>query len=395
MPSSGRYAIKSFFIVIFDADRQELASYQLPVSVAAPFANRLFRETPQIQNLTVREPWYTLAHGLDHDFTRSSLPVGPTSLYSQPYDPAGQTPPTISLHPEALVRYFTVGLYDFQQELYRGVYSVDDIFLHGAYYLLHNRIKKQELRGDKGPYYYEVIPSAQAVHTVSADLFPEEAYQVEGVFHLPPRVKDEPRIQFRPVAEPPPPERDPADFEPVQRRGQGRPQQGRILIPAPLYDDLRRHLELSNNKEEGGYILGNLYRQPGSPEKESDPDFRWLVEVTDLVMAEDTVGSPALLLFTGDSWSKISRRRDRDFRDRKLVGWFHTHLFPASDSFGLSGLDQDMHAWYLPRPWQIAILLNLEGAEERTVRCYQRGPAGDLVETPFELFEPGRPPKPA
>ncbi len=389
MPTTARYQIKSFIMVIYDAGYEELASYQLPISVAAPFANRLFEEIPAVNKSTVREPWYSLAHGLDENFDRAPLPVGPTSLYSQPYDPAGQTPPTISLYPEALVRYFVVGLYDFQQELYRGVYSVDDIFLHGAHYLLHNRIKKKELPGDEGPYYYEVIPSSQAVYTFSADLFPEDAYQAEGVFHLPPRVKDEPRIQFRPVAEPPPPERDPAEWEPVRAYGQGQPQRGRVLIPAPLYDDLRRHLELSNAKEEGGYILGNVYRQPGSPAQESDPGFRWLVDVTDLLMAEDTVGSPALLLFTGDSWSKISRRRDRDFRERKLVGWFHTHLFPASDSFGLSGLDQDMHAWYLPRPWQIAILLNLEQEEDRTVRCYQRGPEGDLVETPFEVFEPG------
>ena len=133
-------------------------------------------------------------------------------------------------------------------------------------------------------------------------------------------------------------------------------------------------------------MLGNVYRLPGSPEKEDDPGFRWLVEVTDLLMAEDTVGTAIALLFTGDTWSKVSRRRDREFAERKLAGWFHTHVFPASDSFGLSGLDQEMHAWYLPKPWQVAILLNLENDGQRTVRCYQRGSEGDLVETPFAVF---------
>jgi hypothetical protein len=45
-----------------------------------------------------------------------------------------------------------------------------------------------------------------------------------------------------------------------------------------------------------------------------------------------------------------------------------------------------MHGWYLPQPWQVALLLNLEDNGERTVRCFQRGPEGDLVETPFAVF---------
>ncbi len=132
--------------------------------------------------------------------------------------------------------------------------------------------------------------------------------------------------------------------------------------------------------------MGRVYRQPGSPEKEDDPGFHWIVEATDIVMAESTIGSPATLLFTGDTWAKFRQRQDRDFRELKLIAWFHTHVFPATDDFGLSGLDQNMHAWYLKLPWQIAILLNFEAEGDRTVRCYQRGPEGDLVETPFSVM---------
>jgi hypothetical protein len=157
-------------------------------------------------------------------------------------------------------------------------------------------------------------------------------------------------------------------------------------MPGHIYEELRRGLRLSHACEEGGYLLGDVCRQPGSPADEDDPAFRWLVEITDLLMAEGTRGSAARLLFTGDSWSMACRHRDRGGAGRKLVGWFHTHLFPAGDSFGLSGLDQEMHAWYLPRPWQVALLLNLEGEGDRTVRCYQRGPERELVETSFEVF---------
>jgi hypothetical protein len=94
------------------------------------------------------------------------------------------------------------------------------------------------------------------------------------------------------------------------------------------------------------------------------------------------------LLFTGETWSQLNRLRDRDYPDRKLVSWFHTHLFEASDSFGLSGLDQDLHRRFLTKPWQVAVLLNINFKGERTVRCFQRGPDGDLVECLFEVIEP-------
>jgi len=377
------YAIRSFIIVIYDRNGNELKDYHIPVSVAAPFANRLFREIPDIRGISPREPWYELVPGDDLSFRRSPLPPGPTSLYGQPYNPGADM--DLMMHPDARVRYFVVRLLDFQTELYKGIYTVDDIFLHGTHYLLNNGIRKGQLPNGKGPYQYAIVPSPEAVYSVSADILPEDAYQVEGVFRLPPKVRDEPRIRFRPVPEPPLPEHDPAAFEPVQTYGKGDIRPGRIFIPSHIYHELRQGLKLSQTVEEGGGDIswGNVYREPGSPGKEDDPDFRWMVEVTDLLMAEGTVGSPAMLLFTGDSWSRISRRRAKDYADRKLVGWFHTHTFPATDDFGLSGLDQDMHAWYLPKPWQIAILLNIERNGDRTVRCYQRGPKGDLAETSF------------
>jgi hypothetical protein len=378
---------KSFTVIIYDAAQQELARYHVPVAVAAPFANRIAREVLNIAGggMLLPEPWYRLDARSELQLQRSSELEGLTSLRGDRYIP--EIDPSISMHPEAVPRYFEIRLFDFERELYKGVYTMDDIFLHGAYHLLRHRMLNGELPSDRGPYFYAVVPGTQAIQAISPDLLPEDAYKTEGLFRLPPRVKEAPRIQFRPVPQPPLPERDPATFGLVESHGKGEDQAGRVFIPAHLYDDLCHRLVLSERKEEGGYILGNVYRLPGSPENEDSPDFRWLLEVTDLLMAENTIGSPALLLFTGESWSKIGRRRDRDYPTRRLVGWFHMHLFPATDTFGLSGLDQDMHAWHLPKPWQVAILLNLEARRRRSVRCYQRGPTGELVETPFEVVQ--------
>ena len=381
--------IRSFCLVFYDDRLQQVGVFEVPVGVTAPFGNRLFAEglTHLDGSTPIHEPWYTLTPSKDRGFQRSELPIGPTSLYGRRYDPADESGPPLSHYPDATIRCFVVRLLDMQHELFQGVYSVDDVFLHIARYLLENGVMKRRPSEGRGRYYYEVLPSSDVVPTVAADVLPADAYDVEGVFRLPPRSENKPRIQFRPIPQPSLADRDPATFPATQVLGKGEPQSGRVFIPEGIYAKLSHELSLSDQVEEGGFLLGNVYRQLGSDEKEDAPDFRWLVEITDLVMAEKTVGSAARLLFTGDSWSQVSRRRDRDHPGRKLVGWFHTHVFPATDDFGLSGLDQDMHAWFLPKPWHVAILLNLEKNGNRTVRCYQRGPDRDLVESPFEIFD--------
>jgi hypothetical protein len=386
-PSIYQNTINSFFLFIFDHNLKELKHYQLPISVVAPFANRLFKEIPEVMNVEVREPWYNLLPQKESEYTRSPLPKGPTSLYAKSFDPETQPPPHIQMHPTEGIRHFVVQLFDFQTRLYKGIYDVNDIFLHGASYLLHEGHKKDQVSMNDNPYYYAIFPSQETVRSAPPEAFPIDAYDVEGVFRLPPQAKDDKRIIFKPIPEPPLPKRHLDSFGTVTQAGKGEPQAGQIIIPKDRYDELEYGLKLSETIEQGGYLLGNIWRMPDSPESEKDPNFKWIVEVTDLLMAEDTIGSPATLLFTGDSWSKISRQIDQNYANRKLVGWFHTHVFPATDNFGLSGLDLDMHNWYLPRCWHIAVLLNLEKNNRRTVRCYQRGKESFLMETPFLISE--------
>jgi hypothetical protein len=210
---------------------------------------------------------------------------------------------------------------------------------------------------------------------------------VEGVFQLPQLAEDRARTVFRRVAPEPLAERDPAMLPPTQALGNGGPGPGRVLLHREVYEALRAGLELSADTEDGGYLLGVPYRQPGSPADDTDLDFRWWLEVSDVVMAESAWAQAALLLFTGETWSRIARRLDRE-PDKKLVAWFHTHLFEATDTFGLSGMDLDLHRRYLTKPWQVAVLLNVAADGARTIRCYQRGPEGDLVECPFEVLPP-------
>lgn len=389
MNSKELLTTRSFIVVLYDKAFKERGYFPVPVSVAAPFANRLFREMIPDQEQTVREPWYSLvAHWSDEDrLQRASSPVGPTSLYSECYVPEEEPPPRVALHPQAKVRHFTVCLLDFQTELFRGEYSVDDIFLAGAEFLARGWIKKGEMQMDEGPFYYEIIPSPNAVYTVPQDLFPPEAFQVEGVFPLPSLDKDRPRIEFRKVIPAPLPERGLGSYVNTHTYGRGEQRNGRIIMHAGVYQALQEGIFLKPKVEDGGYLLGVPYRQPESPGSEDDPEFRWLVEITDVVQAEGAWGKPAMLLFTGETWSQIHRNIDRDYPDKKLAGWFHTHLFKGTGEFGLSGFDRYLHQSFLTKPWQVAVLLNIDADGGREVRCFQRGPEGVLVECTFEVFD--------
>jgi hypothetical protein len=388
MDDSHLETVRSFSIVLFDSELKKCVAVSVPTSITAPFANRLLREVISGEANTIREPWYLLVpHSSNHAPLRRSIqPEGPTSLYGNRYDPETEPLPRVIIHPRANITHFTVQLLEFQRPIYQGDYSVDDIFRAGAEFLARRLIKQGKLQATAS-LYYEVFTSQKGVNTVSPDGLPANVYEVEGVFKLPPRSDDRERTVFHKLQPDPLPERSLMSYGDVLTLGRPGPTGGTIMLSASVYEALQRNLQLSTTVEDGGYLLGTPYRQTGSIEDEDDSGFRWLLEVTDVIQAEAVWGRIGSLLFTGETWSRITRRRDRDFPDKKLVAWFHTHLFSATDDFGLSGMDQDLHRRFLTKSWQVAVLLNIHKGQ-RTVRCFQRGLEGELVECLFHVFDP-------
>ncbi|MFF5290779.1 JAB N-terminal domain-containing protein [Paractinoplanes globisporus] len=148
-----------------------------------------------------------------------------------------------------------------------------------------------------------------------------------------------------------------------------------VVLTAGVRDQLLRDMELSNKVEEGGFLAGRPYRDAAHPD-------RHLVLITAVLPAERTGASLLHFTFTGDSFLRISETLARRGQDEALVGWYHTHLFPATVEMGLSTIDIELHSSTFRRPWQVAGLINLDGYG-RVLRFYA-DQAGTIRPTPFQ-----------
>jgi proteasome lid subunit RPN8/RPN11 len=119
----------------------------------------------------------------------------------------------------------------------------------------------------------------------------------------------------------------------------------------------------SSEVETGGFLAGYVFR-------DQDREGCHLLEVTGAIPAERTGASLLQFTFTGESFLRMSDQLVRRGQRERLVGWYHTHLFPASDALGLSSIDVELHHGTFRLPWQVAGLINLD-AQTRVLRFYQ------------------------
>jgi hypothetical protein len=212
--------------------------------------------------------------------------------------------------------------------------------------------------------------------------FPEDACKIEGMFYITPKKNSARKFSFKKIPLPALPEHHLLEGKRI-REVPDYCGNGRIYLNTGVYKKLTQELELSVHVENGGYLLGNAYRFPGSPENENDPNFKWWISIDHIIPAQSFYGTPGMLLFTGDSWSHIHRLLDRKHKDLKLLGWYHTHLFDATPEMGLSSMDLDLHRRFLPLPWQIALLINIQQNNDRIIRCFQKSLQNVFLEMPY------------
>jgi len=363
--------IRSFVLEVSDAAGRLLDTFHVPVEGAAFFINPLFTLLPHPPLHALREPWYRLVP--------RRLTTGPLRMPAyRPPPPRSDPPIVIVPDPADPIRAINVTLFDLERELYQGDYSTVDVFGPILTYVLAARIAAGHYTAADGPFRLRVAPQRDWGDMRVFELVPDDA-QVEGVFPLPATPRSGPRTSFQLVTRHTYQSRALADWPARRAHKPHLEGRNRLIWSAAAYDALSRTQPVSDTVEVGGFLVGQVYRDSANEQL--------LVDIQHVLAAENTSASFALLRFTADSWSAMRRRLAGDLGGLRLLGWWHTHLFPATDSFGLSGLDETLHRLYFPNPWHFAALLNVSGEQGRVLRCYQPDADAILTECAFDVVE--------
>lgn len=176
---------------------------------------------------------------------------------------------------------------------------------------------------------------------------------------------DKPAFSIRRIVEEEPPIRTLSELG-IQPDEKDRSSKIKVLLPSSLEHDLHVTRPLSNEVEEGGFLVGNVYR-------DGDSDGSYILDIKAAPFAEYTGASFFHFTYTGDSFALIKRTLREERPGERLLGWFHTHLFPATETLGLTSIDVVLHFSTFSIPWQVAGLINLDFYNNRRVlRFYVR-----------------------
>jgi proteasome lid subunit RPN8/RPN11 len=122
-----------------------------------------------------------------------------------------------------------------------------------------------------------------------------------------------------------------------------------ILMNEPAFRDAQAHALSSLNREVAGFLIG--------PQPEKQPDGRYLVHISDIIIAKHTKMQGASVTYTPESWRYVTDRLAEMYPDETavIVGWYHTH--PGFGIF-LSGMDQFIHRNFFIQSWHVALVLD-------------------------------------
>jgi proteasome lid subunit RPN8/RPN11 len=122
-----------------------------------------------------------------------------------------------------------------------------------------------------------------------------------------------------------------------------------ILINETAFRDAQAHAISSPDREVAGVLIG--------PPPEKQPDGRYVVHISDMIIAKHTRMHGASVTYTPESWRYMNDRLAELYPDDSavIVGWYHTH--PGFGIF-LSGMDQFIHHNFFTQLWHVALVLD-------------------------------------
>ena len=126
-----------------------------------------------------------------------------------------------------------------------------------------------------------------------------------------------------------------------------------ILINEAAMRDAQAHALSSMDREVAGMLVG--------PRPEKQPDGRYIVHITDIIIARHTRMMGASVTYTPESWRYVSDKLQEAYPNEEavIVGWYHTH--PGFGIF-LSGMDLFIHQNFFTQLWHVALVLDPRAA---------------------------------
>lgn len=125
-----------------------------------------------------------------------------------------------------------------------------------------------------------------------------------------------------------------------------------VLMDERCLRHMQTHALSSMSREVAGVMVG--------PHPEKQADGRYIVHVTDTIIAQHTRMHGASVTYTPESWRYITDVMMERYPDEEavIVGWYHTH--PGFGIF-LSNMDLFIHHNFFTQKWHIAYVLDPVG----------------------------------
>ena len=153
-----------------------------------------------------------------------------------------------------------------------------------------------------------------------------------------------------------------------------------ILVNESAFRAAQTHANSTLDREVAGILIG--------PHPEKQPDGRYVVHISDAIVAKFTRMQGASVTYTPESWRYVNDKLAEMYPDDEavIVGWYHTH--PGFGIF-LSGMDRFIHQNFFTQVWHIAMVLD-PLARHSGFFCWDRGLSKvDEYEFPWPVWASG------
>jgi proteasome lid subunit RPN8/RPN11 len=119
----------------------------------------------------------------------------------------------------------------------------------------------------------------------------------------------------------------------------------RIAVDRSAYAELIAHAKESLEKEICGVLVGSVCEDDQGP----------FVQVTAIIRGTAANQGSTHVTFTQETWNHIHQTLDREFADRQMVGWYHSH-----PGFGVEFSEMDIFIQknFFSGPQQIALVID-------------------------------------